>query len=287
MGASPELNDKRSDYDVYWEGLGFRRVEDLTDLERQLSERSLFRRMRKARAVPVTMFVVVFFGLVVWDPPLHVFLLCVVGLAALSTAACLVSGLRAHLDFRKKSVFHGPAQVVPASSPLRRAMRRFGLTEGDLVAEVLPDGSLLALNGRPWGGSLLIGRSAGLKKSATRADAAQLSDDERLELKLHIFYAARYPDALAFTPLTAFVPILGRIRKEGPAPFLISLVIIVAATAAGLYWARTFRARLYRDIEEGGLDLVGNKRVLRHSRKAWTVGDRPAEWRRAYLSKGR
>jgi ABC-type transport system involved in cytochrome c biogenesis permease component len=48
---------------------------------------------------------------------------------------------------------------------------------------------------------------------------------------------------------------------------------------AALLWLALAARRFKADAEDGTLDVRGDRLVLRHSRKVWSVAGKPAPWR--------
>jgi len=273
--------------DFFWEGLEHEGVQPLSDEERRHAQGRLSPWLCRLRAWPGLLVAAACAAVWLSYPHLrsHILLLLLVamGLGGLMAA---VGGAAPRPKYSDKAVYRGRREAIPGFSPLRKAMKRLGVNEEEIVAEVLQDGTLFALNGRRLERRLMVAHPVALTRLGRAGDFGQLSDEERLELRMSIGIVCRYPDGLAAGAFLLLIQSLVDFRKPDPwADKLAYTGVALAITLVGTAWSRAWHLRLNRDVAEGLLESVGNRRVLKHSRKPWTVDGRPAGWRRAYWGK--
>jgi hypothetical protein len=270
--------------DVYWEGLALSVVQPLTDAERRHAEGRLSPWLFRLGAWPGLVIAATLAAVWLLHPHLRFEIVVPVVAIGICGLMLAIGGAAARPSYREKAVFSGHLEAIPGFSPLRRTMRRLGVREDQIEAEVLKDGALFALNGRPLARRLMVAHPVTLAKLGHAGDPGQLSDAERLELRMSFAILCKYPDGFAWGAFLMLIQSVVDFRKpDSWSEKLAYTGIALALTVVTAAWSRVCHARLDRDVAEGLLESVGNRRVLKHSRKAWTVGGRPAGWRRAYL----
>jgi hypothetical protein len=217
----------------------------------------------------------------IWHPRLFPAALALAAVFAFLGLAFGALGLLFRPTYRNKALFRGTTDVAEDLCRPMRALLRGIPPQGEVVAEVLPGGTLWKLNGQPVRWREVTASPVFRAKAELLGIPGQLPEAERLELKMNAGRLNKSSDGFATLAFGALGHASVCLFQKGPLPVRLAYVgALLLATLGSVYWSVMFHRRLNRDIAEGVLELVGDRQLLRHSRVPWTVKGEPAKWRK-------
>ena len=279
MGRGLEWPDIPEGADIYWEGLHFEKVIPLGEAEQAESQRLLSRRLGPPLACMASVVVALGLLLALVGAKHGLQVAGLGGLLALLTLGP-IRVLSSAATYRNKALFAGETEDCRLQGPLRKLLKKYPPQNGRALAEVLSDGTLWSLNGSPVRTGRIRGSITVIAECASSSDPGSLNEAERVELLINSD-AAMVPQARLMH--VCFLVLMHSATAWHNEEHLLSHGIytgsaLAALVVSGIWYAAVF-VKVRRDAAEGVLDLVGDRRVLKHSRKAWIVAGNPASWR--------